>query len=86
MSRAKETNRHDEEPRVHPRLIDHLVRHPLRGNVFELGQLLWRALRASPGEEVGWGCRIRSSRGANPAPLRSDERWCPLSRDTPFAD
>jgi transcriptional regulator with AAA-type ATPase domain len=40
------------EPRVHPRLIDQLVRQPLRGNVFELRENLITAVHSSPGNEV----------------------------------
>jgi two-component system, NtrC family, response regulator HydG len=40
------------EPRVHPRLIDYLVGHPLSGNVFQLEKLLLEARNASPGDEV----------------------------------
>jgi transcriptional regulator with PAS, ATPase and Fis domain len=40
------------EPRVSVRLVDYLVRHPLRGNVWQLDSLLHVAVRSSTGDKV----------------------------------
>jgi hypothetical protein len=40
------------EPRLSVRLVDYLVRHPLRGNVWQLDSLLHLAVRSSTGDKV----------------------------------
>jgi two-component system nitrogen regulation response regulator GlnG/two-component system response regulator HydG len=41
-----------DQPRIQPRLVEFLLRHPLRGNTRELQELLELALDASPGDEL----------------------------------
>ncbi|MCC6624497.1 MAG: sigma 54-interacting transcriptional regulator, partial [Deltaproteobacteria bacterium] len=40
------------EPRLGPRLVTRLVRHPFPGQVHELHSVLWRAAMTSPGNEL----------------------------------